>query len=424
MLLTNAPGPNSGRASASPAVRVTQGCSHGTKFPAQVSSQGEPRDGVGGVLPPRRPQGRCLSGSWESKLEALGWKMWADQACCEPGRMFWSGGSWRGCGPEMGLEKPPWSAHVLGGWGAIPLAQCLQNTPPSVLQARWTGAGGHSCCPGVQSCPSSASVSPAVLQKRWPTGLSSCRSVGGGARVWLGVEAAGGQPSPTAELLPCTPADWETFQVTFQDGLGTRGGGGLARSTTPTLLWDIAGAGLGSVPSLFSWCGWDQAPCTPRAQAPHQRPLLGAHGEASASSPPAALGTSPRACPGRSLVAFGSEPGRGTGSQQQSPPAAQQPGPGLAVGRPGPAYRCERGFLPSGLLAGPGLPRGPGHTWVPAVTPRLSALVHVLAACPAEDAIPVARAHVRAARLARAHACPHNVQAVICLQTLECSPGV
>lgn len=42
--------------------------------------------------------------------------------------------------------------------------------------------------------------------------------------------------------LPRTPADWETFQVTLQDGLGPRGGGGLARSTTPTLLWDIVGA--------------------------------------------------------------------------------------------------------------------------------------------------------------------------------------
>lgn len=112
---------------------------------------------------------------------------------------------------------------------------------------------------------------------------------------------------------------------------------------------------------LFSWCGWDQAPCTPWAQAPHQRPLLGAHGEASASSPPAALGMSPRACPGRSLMAFGSGPGRGTGSQQQSPPAAHQPGPGLAVGRPGPAYRCERGFLPSGPAgrAGPASGAGP-----------------------------------------------------------------
>lgn len=176
---------------------------------------------------------------------------------------------------------------------------------------------------------------------------------------------------------------------------------------------------MGSVPSLFSWYGWDQAPCTSWARAPHQRPLLGAHGEASASSPPAALGMSPRACPGRSPVAFGSGPGRGTGSQQQSTPAVQQPGPGLAVGRPGPAYRCESRFLPSGLLAGPGLPRGPGHTWVPAVTPRLRPWFMRSLPAPPKAPFPVARAHVRAARPAGAHTCPHNVQAVICLQTLE-----
>lgn len=79
--------------------------------------------------------------------------------------------------------------------------------------------------PAVQSCPSLASVSPAGLQKQWPTGLSSCRSVGGGAGVWLGVEAAGGQPSPTAQLLPPHPCRLGDFPGNLPGWVGRPGWG-------------------------------------------------------------------------------------------------------------------------------------------------------------------------------------------------------